>query len=415
MPHFPWRTHVKTSGKTALLFMLYLSQGLPFGFQATALPVLLRERGVSLTAIGFAGALAAPWLLKPLWAPLVDRYWSGKLGRRRSWIIPLQTFMILIMLASVSAAASGAVKPLLACIFLMNLCAATQDIAVDGLAVDILKQEELGPGNAAQVAGYKMGMILGGGILVWLAGRTGWGGLFLTMAAVAALPLIFILRHREADPGGPDVSARPKPSDFLHALAAALRSPGAIPFLVFLATYKTGEAMIDMMFKPFLVDCGFGAQQIGLWVGTWGMAASLLGSVFGGWLATRLPIVQALFAAASLRLIPLVAELWLSTISPTISQVAAVTVAEHFFGGMLTTALFAYMMSRVDKRIGATHYTILAAIEVLGKSPGSWASGWLAEHFGYMELFSLGVVLSVLVLFLYFPLRRQNKLQQTEV
>jgi len=81
----------------------------------------------------------------------------------------------------------------------------------------------------------------------------------------------------------------------------------------------------------------------------------------------------------------------------------------------LTTALFAYMMSRVDKRIGATHYTILAAIEVLGKSPGSWASGWLAEHFGYMELFSLGVVLSVLVLFLYFPLRRQNKLQQTEV
>ncbi|HOG13146.1 MAG TPA: hypothetical protein PLR47_09110, partial [Smithellaceae bacterium] len=64
---------MKTSGKTALLFMLYLSQGLPFGFQATALPALLRERGLSLAAIGFAGALAAPWLLKPLWAPLVDR------------------------------------------------------------------------------------------------------------------------------------------------------------------------------------------------------------------------------------------------------------------------------------------------------------------------------------------------------
>lgn len=394
--------------------MLYLSQGLPFGFQATALPALLRERGISLTAIGFAGALAAPWLLKPLWAPLVDRYWSGKIGRRRSWIIPLQTFMILIMLASVPAAASGAVTPLLVCIFFMNLCAATQDIAVDGLAVDILKEEELGPGNAAQVAGYKVGMILGGGILVWLAGRAGWGILFLTMAAVAALPLFFILRYRESDVNGP-AADRPKPSDFLHALSAALRSPGAIPFLVFLATYKTGEAMIDMMFKPFLVDCGFGAQQIGLWVGTWGMAASLLGSVFGGWLATRLPIVQALFAAASLRLVPLMAELWLSTIAPAAPQVVAVTVAEHFFGGMLTTALFAYMMSRVDKRIGATHYTVLAAIEVLGKSPGSWASGWLAERFGYTGLFSLGVALSVLVLFLYFPLRRQNKLQQTEV
>lgn len=399
---------MKTSGKTALLFMLYLSQGLPFGFQATALPALLRERGLSLAAIGFAGALAAPWLLKPLWAPLVDRFWSGKIGRRRSWIIPLQAFMIVIMLASVPVAGSGAVAPLLACIFLMNLCAATQDIAVDGLAVDILKPDELGPGNAAQVAGYKVGMILGGGILVWLAGRAGWGALFLTMAAVAALPLIFILHYREADSSGPAGAARPKPSDILHALAAALRAPGALPFLVFLATYKTGEAMIDMMFKPFLVDCGFTAHQIGLWIGTWGMAASLLGSVFGGWLAARLPIVQALFAAASLRLIPLASEWWLSTITPAAPQVVAVTVAEHFFGGMLTTALFAYMMSRVDKRIGATHYTVLAAIEVLGKSPGSWASGWMAERFGYTGLFSLGVVLSVLVLFLYFPLSRKR-------
>ena len=138
------------------------------------------------------------------------------------------------------------------------------------------------------------------------------------------------------------------------------------------------------------------------------MAASLLGSVFGGWLAARLPIVQALFAAASLRLIPLASEWWLSTITPAAPQVVAVTVAEHFFGGMLTTALFAYMMSRVDKRIGATHYTVLAAIEVLGKSPGSWASGWMAERFGYTGLFSLGVVLSVLVLFLYFPLSRKR-------
>jgi len=404
---------VKTSGKTALLFMLYLSQGLPFGFQATALPVLLRERGTSLAAIGFAGALAAPWLLKPLWAPLVDRFWSGKIGRRRSWIIPLQTFMILIMLASVPTAASGAVVPLLMCIFLMNLCAATQDIAVDGLAVDILKEEELGPGNAAQVAGYKVGMILGGGILVWFAGRAGWDSLFLTMAAVAALPLFFILHYREIHPGGP-AAVRPRPADFPNALMNALRSPGAIPFLVFLATYKTGEAMIDMMFKPFLVDCGFTAHQIGLWVGTWGMSASLLGSVFGGWLAMRLPLVQALFAAASLRLIPLAAEWWLSTITPAASQVVTVTVAEHFFGGMLTTTLFAYMMFRVDKRIGATHYTVLAAVEVLGKSPGSWASGWLAERFGYTELFSLGFALSVPVLFLYFPLRRQNKPPQTD-
>ena len=397
---------MKTSSKTALLFTLYLSQGLPFGFQATALPVLLREKGISLAAIGFAGALAAPWLLKPLWAPLVDRYWFAPIGRRRSWIIPLQTLMVLTMLVAVPVAASGALIPILVCIFLMNLCAATQDIAVDGLAVDILGRDELGPGNAAQVAGYKAGMVLGGGILVWLSARTGWEGLFLTMAALAVLPLIFILFYREVEPGGTAGKAPPKSADFINVMLTALRAPGAGYFLLFVATYKMGESMIDAMFKPFLVDSGFTAHQIGLWVGTWGMAASLIGSVMGGWLAARLPIVRALFIAATLRLGPLIAELWLSTIVPTAAQVVTVTVAEHFFGGILTTALFAYMMSRVDKRIGATHYTVLAAIEVMGKSPGSLVSGCIAERIGYTGLFSIGVALSVLLLLLYLPLRK---------
>lgn len=164
--------------------------------------------------------------------------------------------------------------------------------------------------------------------------------------------------------------------------------------------------MIDMMFKPFLVDNGFTAHQIGLWVGSWGMVASLIGSVAGGLLAAHLSIVRALFIAAFLRLFPLVAELWLSTIVPTATQVVSVTVAEHFFGGILTTALFAYMMARVDKRIGATHYTVLAAIEVMGKSPGSFFSGFIAERIGYTGLFSIGVTLSVLILLLYFPLRK---------
>lgn len=221
---------MKTSGKTSLLFMLYLSQGLPFGFQATALPVLLRERGISLAAIGFAGALALPWFLKPLWAPLVDRYWSVRLGRRRSWIIPLQALMVVTMLAAVPVAASGALMPLLVCIFLMNLCAATQDIAVDGLAVDILGGNELGPGNAAQVAGYKAGMVLGGGILVWLSASAGWAGLFLFMAALAVLPLILILYYREVEPGDTAGKAPPKSADFINAILTALRSPEPLTF-----------------------------------------------------------------------------------------------------------------------------------------------------------------------------------------
>jgi len=81
------RASVRTVG---LLAALYFVQGLPFGFQATVLPIYLRVNGVSLTGIVLLGMLAAPWLLKALWAPLVDRYWWPRLGRRKSWILPMQ-------------------------------------------------------------------------------------------------------------------------------------------------------------------------------------------------------------------------------------------------------------------------------------------------------------------------------------
>ncbi|HPA73801.1 MAG TPA: MFS transporter, partial [Spirochaetota bacterium] len=89
-------------------------------------------------------------------------------------------------------------------------------------------------------------------------------------------------------------------------------------------------------------------------------------------------------------------------------QVIAVTLAEHFFGGLLTISLFAYMMSRVDKRMGATHYTIFASLEAAGKGPWSWSSGLLAENLGYSAAFGLALALTLLVMLLY-PLVREKE------
>lgn len=397
-----------TARKLALLGALYFVQGLPFGFQAVALPIYLRENEVSLTAIGFVGALSLPWMLKALWAPLVDRYASDRFGRRKSWIVPLQ-----IGLAATCAAAAF-VPPselglLLALVFLMNLFAATQDIAVDGLAVDLLGPEELGPGNAGQVVGYKIGMLTGGGLLVWASRWLGWRGLFLTMALLVALVVLIVLQYRErpvrgAATGGAD---RLGVRAIVVRLWRAVTTPGGGWLVAFIVTYKLGESMVDSMFKPFLVDAGFEGPDIGLWVGTWGMGFSIAGSLAGGWLAGRHPLWTALAITAVLRIFPLAAEWALAASgSPSAAGVISVTCAEHFCGGALTTAVFAFMMSRVDREIGASHYTALAAIEVFGKSPAAWAAGPLATHLGYAWLFGLGTLLSVAFLVLLLPLRR---------
>ena len=111
------------------LSSLYLVQGLPFGFQAAALPAFLRESGVSLTEIGFLDLLALPWLLKALWSPVVDRFGSSRWGRRRSWILPLQLLLAVVCVGCSFAPPDRALALLLGLIFSANLVAATLDVA----------------------------------------------------------------------------------------------------------------------------------------------------------------------------------------------------------------------------------------------------------------------------------------------
>lgn len=393
-----------------LLLFLYLSQGLPFGFQVTALPVYLRENGISLTIIGYSTALALPWLLKALWSPIIDSFWSRRMGRRRTWIIPLQLLMIISMLSAFYTCRMGLV-PLLVNIFIMNLFAATQDIAVDGLAVDILKEADLGFGNTAQVAGYKLGMIISGGVLVWLSSIIHWNFLFIIMGAIAAIPLVLVIFFRE---GGDSEISDEESIDIKGVVSVFIDSvkyPAFKWLLLFVGTYKLGEIMIDVMFKPFLIDAGITSAEIGLWVGTYGMGASIAGSLAGGYLASRLHVYRALFIASIARLIPLIFITVLTFGIPGRGYVAASTLFEHFFGGMLTTTLFAFMMWNSDKRIGATHYTILACVEVLGKTPGSIFSGVIAESAGYTFTFITGTVISAAVI-LILPLYRRSLIKE---
>lgn len=409
------------SPRLLLLSMLYFVQGMPYGFQTTALPVYLRTREVPLTVIGFVGMLALPWGLKALWAPLVDRYGSARLGRRKSWILPMQLGLAASAVVAAWAAARESLPLLLGLVLVMNLFAATQDIAVDGFAVDTLRPDELGLGNTAQVVGYKLGMMFaGGGVMAWTGNRIGWPGMLLAVAVLSLVAFAVTLLVREPPPRELSASASTASSpevgwaEVFGRLKQALLLPGTVWLLLFIGTYKLGESMSDVLYKPFLVDSGLPPERILLWVSTWGTLASLLGSAAGGLLAVRLPLLGAVGLTATLRVLPLVGRWLLATTGVSDSAVIAITLAEEFFGGALTVAMFAFMMSRVDRRIGATHYTLLASLEVWGKAPAGPLAAWLADPkyglgLGYARVFLLGIVLSVAFLALLLPMRRQGR------
>src|SRR5690606_19172227 len=324
------------------------------------------------------------------------------------------------------AARESLLWPILVLLLVMNLLAATQDIATDGLAVDTLSARELGPGNTAQVVGYKLGMLTSGGLLLALFGSAGYAPVLFGIAALCALVWLVMVAVPEralvqstgapADSSTTSRSSAPAASTpdrlrpLLAMLVRALGDPSIRWALVFIATYKTGESMIDVMFKPFLVDAGFSRVQLGLWAGTWGSVASISGSVVGGMLALRLTPIRAMGLCALLRVFPLLFQWWLAARgNPQAPEVITVILAEEAFGGALTTSTFAFMMGLVNRSIGASHYTALATLEVLGKLPAGFIAGPIAQQVGYAALFGLGAALSVAFLPIWLLVQRERR------
>ena len=188
--------------QVGLLLSLYVAQGLPVGFLTQALPAILRQNHVSLAAIGGFGLLMAPWALKFLWAPIVDRYFSAQWGQSRSWIIPTQlvTVMLLLLIALLQPTQLSSPLMLLgffSVLFLINLMGATQDIATDALAVRLLQQQQQHWGNAIQVAGSRLGFIFGGGAVLVLLDVWSWPVAFVVLALLVLLNTIPIWRFKE--------------------------------------------------------------------------------------------------------------------------------------------------------------------------------------------------------------------------
>ena len=214
----------------------------------------MREQGISLKGIGLS-SLLLPWALKFLWAPLVDRTRGGFLGPRRSWIIPLHILSMVVLGCIAFADPTVSLSWVLLGVLAINACASTHDIATDGLAVEMLKPEERGLANGIQVGAYRLGMILGGGVLLFLA-TLGWRNAFFVMCAcmgVALMPIALYSKHRLRSPS---------PSTRL-ALAGYFKHNHAWTWVLVIILFKGLDSLVGPMVEPMMVDAGYSLSTIG--------------------------------------------------------------------------------------------------------------------------------------------------------
>jgi MFS family permease len=375
--------------KILLLAALYVAQGLPYGFFTQALPVLLRDAGFSLKAISATSLLFLPWALKFLWAPFVDHR-----GTRKSWLLPLQVSAVAIAVLLSAIEPGEGFLLVLGAAFVFNVVAACQDIATDGLAVRVLDTRERGLANGLQVGAYRLGMILGGGLLLYIFARSNWSVMFLSMAALLALTVLPVLPLHEP----PRERTSPPPSfvELAQGWIARLRVRGMLPFIGLICFYKFGDSMVASLVGPFLRDSGLSKETIAIMKGTVGSVTSLCGAALGGWLAFRAGRRATLLACGLLQSASLLFYVAAALGLGGIGLLWAGTVAEHLLGSMATVALFTLMMDASDPEHAGTDYTLLACAIVVAMGLASFTGAAIADAAGYGASFMTGFGLSVL-------------------
>lgn len=178
-----------TAWRLTMITVLGFASGLPLALTGTALQAWLTTDNVDMATIGFFSLVGLPYTFKFLWAPLMDRFELPLLGRRRGWLISLQVGMAsaLVLISSFTPSQHTQVFSLVA--LLIAFLSASQDVVIDAYRTDILSPDERGLGSSLSVFGYRMAMILSGGIaFVWADTVAGngwsWSKIYLIMAAI---------------------------------------------------------------------------------------------------------------------------------------------------------------------------------------------------------------------------------------
>lgn len=443
----------------AVLLTLYFAQGLPSGFITQALPAILREYQVSLEMIGLSGMLLIPWALKFLWAPLVDKYFIAKWGRSRSWILPLQLLSALIV------AIVGLIDPnqlsspetlwiLYSLLFLLSLIGATHDVAADGLAtrsltrlirnhpeLPALKNPYQGLGNAAQVVGYRLGLILGGGVLLLVLGQWSWRYSFFAMGALIllnTLPIWFYPESKvipikqstnEIEEG---ITEQNKKAETAKLSWATVKSyikdqygyfwmnPHMRAWLAVLLTFKIVDGVSSGMVKPMMVDMGIPTGDIGLWASVLGSAASLVGAGIAAWLLKRIAHHNALIGfnalqVATTALYILVAVGFeypnlLGFQAPQDSVLYwwayAANAIEHLAAAMALVAMLTMVMHYARNEKAGSDFTTQVCLLTVFSGGSHLISGFIAAQVGYSAHFIISVALGCLCLIPLFYWRK---------
>lgn len=410
----------RDAGTAAWTGSTYFAEGLPWSVLHQLASEFFTAAGLPARQVGYTSALHATNSLKFLWSPIVDLF-----GSLRQWMLATQVLLgvlmgLLAVLAHSVAITVGVKDTTFVWLTLIaiGVASATHDIACDGYYMDALPKDAQARYAGVRVAAFRAAMLVGNSGLVYLAGRTSWllgfgaaGAIMVALALAHRLWLPRTARERRPISEAPVKTRAERLAHVRESYLSFLRQEHVVLVIVFLLTFKLGDALLFNMSKVMLRELGVTTAERGV-INGFGMAASIAGAIVGGAWISRVSLARAivpitLIMAVTHPLYLLIAapsmpmdlvhladapRLALGYLAPPRLLIGGILVIEQFAGGMATAAQMVFLMRRCHPDHKAAHFAFGTAIYSLAQMITGSYSGWVYEAQGPVVYFALTCV-----------------------
>ncbi len=380
---------------------LYFAQGIPYVVVMTLSVIMYKNLNISNTDIAlYTSWLYLPWVIKPLWSPLVEMFRT-----RRFFIVILQLLIgASLALVAFTLPTSHFFQWSLAVFWLMAFSSATHDIAADGFYMLALPQHQQAAFVGVRSTFYRIAMLSGQGGLVLLAGKltvaTGsvteaWQIVMMVLGVLFTLMCVY--HHFVLPVSASDVAVARDGNvlkEFFATFVAFFKRRDIVLVLLFLLTFRLGEAQGLKLITPFMLDpvskggLGLSTIDVGWAYGTFGVAALTLGGLLGGYTISRGGLKKWIWPMLFAVHLPNLLFVALSYTQPTsIPLITGALMLEQFGYGFGFAAYLLFMIMVADGAHKTAHYAICTGFMALGMMLPGMVSGWIQTQLGYPHFF----------------------------
>jgi MFS transporter, PAT family, beta-lactamase induction signal transducer AmpG len=417
--------------RVLIVFLLGFSSGLPYVLTGATLQAWLKVSGIDVKTIGLVTGVAVPYNFKFLWAPLVDALdvpVLGKLlGRRRSWLLLTQVWLMGAILFLGSCDPTVSVLTVVVGAVIVAAASATQDIVVDAFRIESLPENEQAAGMASYVAAYRVGTLVSGAGALFLVTafqstlgqEAAWTAGYAVMAVLVFVGVTATLLATE--PAG---SAAAEADHALpahrNALARAFRSAFesfrdflsrdlAFVALAFVVLFKLADALAFALSTAFVLDLGFTLTQVAIVRNGIGFAASLVGGFAGGFIARALPLSTSLWIGGVLQTVMILTFSWQAVVGQNLPLLTFTTTIELFTDSLGTVIFVAYLSALCRNPLyTATQFALLTALAALGRVVFSMRAGYVQQAVGWPAYFIICALIGLPALGVLAWLQRRH-------